>query len=209
MNWEKYFDTLDDWKKLPAYRAEPRIDSLIGFYLPEFISEQFNDEINGIIPELPLRLATIKPEYEGTTFADRSYKVDFYLLGKSGTHYFIEFKTDSKSRNNKQDKYLQSLEQIEMKKIVDGILRIASVSPYKIKYNHLLEKLKTLKLIDDENNYIGQTGKNLILYLQPNNYKQESNCLDFQTFIDWLEKKDSVDQFEIEFIKLLKSWSKD
>lgn len=30
MNWKDYFDTLEDWKKLPAYRAKPRIDSLSG-----------------------------------------------------------------------------------------------------------------------------------------------------------------------------------
>jgi len=33
MEWNEYFEMMIDWKKLPAYKAETRIDSLIGFYL--------------------------------------------------------------------------------------------------------------------------------------------------------------------------------
>jgi len=34
VDWMNYFEMMKDWKKLPAYRAEPRIDSLVGYYLP-------------------------------------------------------------------------------------------------------------------------------------------------------------------------------
>ncbi|RDD30042.1 hypothetical protein CR161_04575 [Prosthecochloris sp. ZM] len=59
MDWNGYFLMKRDWKKLPAYRAEPRIDSLVAFYLPDFSSEYFKDKTIGIIPELPLRLSTL------------------------------------------------------------------------------------------------------------------------------------------------------
>jgi len=39
MNWNEYFKMMEDWKRLPAYKAEPRIDSLVGFYLPEIVSD--------------------------------------------------------------------------------------------------------------------------------------------------------------------------
>lgn len=84
MEWSKYFDMIEDWKKLPSYRAEPRMDSLVGFYLDELLSEYLNIKIEKTIPELPLRLGTIHPKYKDTTFTDRSYKVDFFLLGTMG-----------------------------------------------------------------------------------------------------------------------------
>ena len=103
----------------------------------------------GIIPEFPIRLGTINSKHEKTTYADRSYKVDFFLKSKLGNNYFVEFKTDSSSRRDKQDWYLMEANNKGMQKIVDGIVRIASVSSYKKKYNHLLSKLKQLKLLND------------------------------------------------------------
>jgi hypothetical protein len=61
MNWNEYFEMMKDWKKLPAYKAEPRIDSLVGFYLKDALTDFLGVEIIGIIPELPIRLATVKP----------------------------------------------------------------------------------------------------------------------------------------------------
>jgi len=48
MEWKEYFDIMIDWKKLPAYKAETRIDSLIGFFLKSIISEYLKDEILSI-----------------------------------------------------------------------------------------------------------------------------------------------------------------
>ena len=80
MEWNKYFEMLQDWKLLPAYRAEPRIDSFIGYYLKEILSDKLKDQINGIIPEFPLRLGTINPNINDKNYADRSYKVDFFFF---------------------------------------------------------------------------------------------------------------------------------
>ena len=91
----------------------------------------------------------MQPKHEGTTYADRSYKVDFYLLSESGTNYFAEFKTDSGSRRTKQDAYLPDAQDKGMAAIVGGITRISSVSSYKKKYNHLFGKLTALGLINE------------------------------------------------------------
>jgi len=34
---DEYFATLEDWKRLPAYKLETRVDSLVGFALPTVI----------------------------------------------------------------------------------------------------------------------------------------------------------------------------
>ena len=198
-----------DWKQLPAYKAEPRIDSLIGYFLPEFISEYLNEEIIGIIPELPIRLATVKPKHEGTSFADKSYKVDFYLLGKSGINYLIEFKTDTGSRRGEQDTYLLEAKEIGMKSLVNGILHIASVSSYKKKYGHLLNKMKTIGILNSENKYSGNLSEIQIIYVQPKQIEDGYRCVDFQWISKWLDKKYGSGEFESEFAKALKKWAVD
>ena len=34
-----YFKTLEGWKRLPAYKLETRIDSIVGFALPKIIKD--------------------------------------------------------------------------------------------------------------------------------------------------------------------------
>jgi len=72
MNWKHYFEMMIDWKKLPAYKTEPRIDSIIGYYLNPILSDYLKVDIEGIIPELPIRLGTVKPKHENTNYSDRS-----------------------------------------------------------------------------------------------------------------------------------------
>lgn len=133
MNWNEYFAMMEDWKQLPAYRAEPRIDSLIGFYLPDMAmtADFCNEKIIGIVPELPIRFGTVKPDLNEEVYADKSYKVDFYLLGASGKNYFIEFKTDSDSRRDKQDTYLDEARRVGMEAVSarGGIRLLGSGKP--------------------------------------------------------------------------------
>ena len=117
----EYFDMLEDWKRLPAYKLEVRIDSLVGFALPKVLELRFGLRTKKIIPELPIRLGTVHPKHDGKPFADRSYKVDFYVRTECEQNLFIEFKSDSGSRRGKQDEYLQLSAQAKMGAIVDGI----------------------------------------------------------------------------------------
>ena len=78
----EYFEMLEDWKLLPAYKLEPRIDSLVGFALQTASADLLDVQCKILIPELPIRLGTVHPQHEGTTLENRSYKVDFYIRGE-------------------------------------------------------------------------------------------------------------------------------
>jgi hypothetical protein len=210
MNWTQYFEMMRDWKRLPAYKAEPRIDSVVGYYLPEILTDYCHDRITGIIPELPLRLAAIKPQHEGTTYADKSYKVDFYLLAESGKHYFVEFKTDSGSRRDEQDQYLDEAKAKGMGGIVDGISRIAAVSSFKAKYAHLLGKLATMGLINNDGVFTGQKDEIEVVYVQPRRKEADTRTLiDFVWISQWLTDKYPSSDFEAELARTLAAWAAD
>ena len=208
MNWTEYFEMMKDWKRLPAYRAEPRIDSLIGYYLPAILSDYKKDPVQGIIPELPIRLGTIRPEHEGTDYASRSYKVDFYLLGSSGTHYFVEFKTDSGSRRDNQDQYLLQAQALGMPAVIEGIMRIEHVSTYKKKYSHLVSKLSTLGLINESKEYCGPNTGIEIIYVQPSS-RDNDQIIDFRWIAQWLADKYGENDFESALAAALRHWADD
>ncbi len=209
MKWNEYFNLIIDWKKLPAYKAEPRIDSLIGYYLPKLIESYLNIGVVGVIPELPIRLATIKPKHEGTNYADRSYKVDFLIITNNSCSYLIEFKTDSASRRDEQDLYLLEAKAAGEKSIIEGILKIASVSSYKRKYGHLIQKLKDVNILDKNDQYTGANSSLEIIYIQPSNVKFEANVIDFLWISNWLVSTYPNSEFETEFARALRSWIND
>ncbi len=210
MNWQDYFAMMEDWKQLPAYKAEPRIDSLVGYFLKDIASEFLGDKMVGIVPELPIRLATIKPQHKDATFADLSYKVDFYLLGASGTNYFVEFKTDSSSRREKQDVYLNESQGKGMAAIVEGINTIASVSLYKKKYGHLLAKLNGLGLLDANHKFTGTSDAIEIVYVQPRRKDDDTKrVIDFGWISKWLIDKYGQSDYESALSKSLLRWAND
>jgi len=209
MNWKEYFEMMIDWKKLPAYKAEPRIDSLIGFFLKSILEEYLNEKIDGIIPELPIRLGTVKPELEKTKYAERSYKVDFFAIGENDINYLVEFKTDTGSRRTKQDEYLSISKELGTKPLIDGILKIASVSSYVKKYNHLKSKLKKIGLLNESFTYTGKNKKLEIIYFQPKNHDNEKLVIDFNWMADWLDRKSGDDSYEKELAKALRKWADD
>lgn len=211
MDWKKYFKMLEDWKRLPAYRAEPRIDSLVGYYLPDMVADFCEEKIVGIIPELPIRLGTVKPDLNEASYADKSYKVDFYLLGASGKNYLIEFKTDSGSRRDKQDTYLDEAKCVGMTAVVKGILRIASVSSYKKKYSHLRSKLLELGLIDPDDQFTGKADTVEIVYVQPHRKDDDIGrvVIDFMQVSKWLTDRFGHSEFESGLAGTLLKWSGD
>lgn len=195
-----------DWKKLPAYRAEPRIDSLIGYYLKDFLSGKLGDPIKGIIPEFPLRLGTINPAINGKNYADRSYKVDFLVIGSNGINYIVEFKTDVKSLRPEQDKYLIQGENIGTEQIIQGLLRISEVSSYKTKYKHLIDKIQRFGLIDENQKYTGLNPSMKKIYVIPNNRANSPDTIDFKDIVDWFQMKTKKDPFEMALMETLQIW---
>lgn len=195
-----------DWKKLPAYRAEPRIDSLIGYYLKDILSSKLADQITGIIPEFPLRLGSVNPAINDKNYADRSYKVDFLAIGSKGINYLVEFKTDGKSLRPGQDKYLIQGERVGTEKIIQGVLRISGVSSYKVKYKHLLDKMRKYGILDENKEYSGINPSMKKIYVIPFNKTNSSDTIDFKDIIEWFELKPQKDSFEEGLIEALRIW---
>lgn len=202
MNFLETLDQLNDWKNLPAYRAEPRVDFIVAGALPEIIKNKFNCNIKLIIPELPIRIGTIYDKI----LSDKSYKVDFYILLEGDKHVFIEFKTDSGSRRGKQDEYLLASKNVGMKAILDGILKIYSVTTYKSKYKYLINKLESAKLITNSGtNYNPSNSQDDIdiFYIQPKAIK--ANEIGFEEVSNIISK--SEDPIYRKFSEILLKWS--
>ena len=85
-----------------------------------------------------IKIGSIYKHLNNNTYADKSYKVDYYIRTKDNSNLFIEFKTDSNSRRDKQDAYLNASKNVGMNEIIDGILKIYKVTSYKKKYKFLL-----------------------------------------------------------------------
>ena len=117
--------------------------------------------------------------------------------------YLVEFKTDSGSRRDKQDLYLQESKAAGVRGIMDGIVHIAQISSYKQKYNHLLNKLQKHCLLGDAAN----RKKFEVTYIQPSNKNNELNVIDFNWIAEWLSNC-FYDEFEQEFAKTLRKWAK-
>lgn len=204
MDWGKYFELLIDWKKLPAYGLEPRIDSIIGFYLPEIISYYKKNEIIDIIPEFPIRGRTIFHNFS----SEKSYRMDFLLISKENPNYLVEFKTDSNSRRERQDTYLLKAKEKKLDALINGIKFIYSATEYKDKYDHLINKLKRLSLLNDNLEFIGSNKDIEIIYVQPSKSK-EDNIIDFREIVEWLNAKPNKDIFEKELCNALLKWKED
>ena len=204
MNIYETLYLLNDWKKLPAYKAEPRVDFIVAGALPEILKNKYNFNIKAIIPELPIRIGSIYKDLD----IDKSYKVDFYIYLENGKHIFIEFKTDSGSRRLKQDKYLLASQSVGMKAILDGIIKINSVTNYKTKYSHLMKKLLIAGLISDSNSiYQPEIVQNEIeiLYIQPK--AEHPNEIGFDEVAKLMSESEDI--FYKKFSEILFSWSKD
>lgn len=157
MDWNEYFKMMIDWKKLPSYRAEPRIDSLIGYFLNDILSSKYDDQITGIIPEFPLRKGTVKSTLIMRESPDSSYKVDFLCIGAKGINYLVEFKTDNSSIRPEQDIYLNAAVDLGTQKIILGVFQIleATSKQYVKKYEWLISKMQKYGLLNENKQYSG------------------------------------------------------
>lgn len=151
------FERLDNWRHLPGYRLEPRVDIFFSLYLKEVLQTHLdilddqiqNEVLHVILPELPLRRGTVYGEHVDAT--NKSVKVDFVLFSSDLKRaYFIELKTDGNSRREEQDDYLKACEGMPLSSIVDGIVKIvlATDKKYIKKYLHLLKSLECLGFVD-------------------------------------------------------------
>ena len=150
-------NTLDDWRHLPAYQLERRVDIFFGLLLPEIIEAEFGlpREDLVVIPELPLhkRSLDLYENDDGTSAKDnKSVKVDFavfYRGQRKKTLLLVELKTDNKSIDFGQLERMKRAKAADnaTKKILTGIFECADNSKHGRKYAQLVWKLKEIGCI--------------------------------------------------------------
>ncbi len=100
------FERLEYWRNFPGFQLERHVDVFISFYLKQVIEEKFNTPISDyLIPEFPINQHLIVTSKNGGQWSN---KVDFALPSKDLSDiYFIELKTDMKSKRTSQDKLME------------------------------------------------------------------------------------------------------
>ena len=120
-------------------------------------------------------------------------------------------KSDSSSRRDSQDDYLQKSCEHGMADVVAGIVRIASVSSYKKKYNHLKSKLHDLGLLDDQGQFIGSCDTVKVIYVQPRvlDGDESHDVIDFGYIAEWLRVNCGDNEFAVGLAGALDVWAED
>ena len=219
---DRILDLLDQWRHLPDYQLERRADILFALFLPEFLSHRLNLEISGsLIPEFPVRIGTIDPQSDLNT----SCKIDYLALSATGRHaIFVELKTDSASRRQEQDRYLQAAKAVGLRALLEGLLQIVRASAHKHKYCRLLRLLEGQSLLAlpasleaalASRHYASGVNACLrdvivtasepeiiVLYLQPRASRPDE--IGFDEFADWLESREGA---AARFARSLRQWA--
>jgi len=200
------FDNMDVWRHLPSYQLERRADIFFSIYLPDILSHKFGVNIEGVIPEFPIRVGTIDPNIDN----NRSFKVDYLVKANDGkTIIFVELKTDESSRRDKQDWYLERAKQTGLTKLLDGVHKIYKATNSKKKYRHLLGILQNMGFI-----VLGYSGAFEIIqadhdiqivYIQPKNPDRQDNVITFQEASEIIERYG--DELSLRFSKSLLKWA--
>lgn len=201
-------ERLNAWKNLPSYKAEPRVDWLIALAIPSLIlnEKEFQSGCKLLLPEFPLRKGTIC-DNEEIKFRNMSYKVDFYCLLGNGKHLFLEIKTDMKSVNDDQLKYLKAARNKGMYNIVQGLREIYEASHSYKKYENLKKELINAGVIDkDFKIREGIEDQTYIAYIQPKGkHTDEYKVFNFNNVCDILDS--SKDRFVREFSSIIREWT--
>ena len=146
-------ETLDEWRHLPAYQLERRVDVFFGLLLPRIVEAVFggNSELEPmtVIPEFPLRKGLIDPD--GNSENDnQSVKVDFAVFcrgEKKKRLVLVELKTDNKSIDCDQLKRMRQAQSVGVKELLRGVVTCGSNSAELRKYAQLIWKLDEIGCI--------------------------------------------------------------
>ena len=226
-NIETLFSKLDKWRNLAGYPLEPRVDALIGLFLPRVIEEccEIPEMHTLVIPQFPLK-------QPGTNRSDR---VDFFALSKDrGQAYLVEVKTDMGSLRPAQGTYLKRVSDKPLNEILTEIVKIAaaSSSQSRKKYFHLLHALcemglmsfgnelkdkirrvetaGTTKLIREIKVCAGRNLKPVVVFVQPRDggpsTKGDFRCISFDEVAGVVESCGKLGEV---LAKYLKRWKTD
>ena len=215
------FDRLDQWRHLPNYQLERRADIFFAPFIATILERQFGVPVlPDIVPEFPLHLKTLYPEK-----THQSVKVDYVAISADrGRAFFVELKTDSASRREKQDKYLQDAVEANFTKLMKGLETIYQRTAAKKKYLHLFRILEQLDLVEivsakpgaaPKIRLTGNDPKEIeIVYIQPTvksvpNYdKAKVTVIHLDSVADIISEGTS-DPFLLRFAESLRNWDRE
>lgn len=202
----RLFTLLDNWRNLPAYQLERRADIFFAIYLDKIVKARFGDEIDLIIPEFPVRVGDIS---EKLPDLNKSFKIDYVAVCETVRKvYFIELKTDQGSRRDKQDWYLKEAKRINIKMLMDGLIKIHGATIQKRKYDNLIQLLSKIGWLSINGGVCINNSKEYeieIIYIQPANKNNDKEVVSFEDVINCLStQKDFLTQ---RFIQSLKEWT--
>lgn len=217
------FERLDEWRHFPKYELERRVDIFFSFYIKKIIELKTNNKnlVDIIIPEFPVMKMLLIEDYKKLD----SINIDFFISDSFQKNvFFVELKTDVKSRRSKQDKNMNKIKEINFNKIIEGIIIRSKKEPKdKEKYIFLLKKLGELGYILNYNKLISKitrgemllgTGEFInyevnpnihMIYIQPTTDSNSENVIDYEFIINNLIGKED-DSFLNLFKMYLARW---
>ena len=131
------FKSLAFSRDLPKYQFERRIDTILEFFLPEFLSNKYGGEVQFVTPEFPLK----------RTENNLSNNIDFLfyhiLPNEKGKQWIIcELKGVNESISHEQLVLYTRAKTKGMQTLINEIQFIRSISGNKVKYESLLERIE-------------------------------------------------------------------
>ena len=160
---------LDEWRHLPAYQLERRVDIFFGMFLPKVIEKEFCMQVDEVIPEFPMHKALLEcpANCPSNAKSHHTVKVDFAVFGRRKEKrqiLLVELKTEMESLNKDQLENMKKVGHAGSKKLLEGVKYAAMHSDSKHKYAHLIWKLTNLEYLlsgEDKINKISLEAKRI------------------------------------------------
>ena len=153
------FSKLNEWRHLPAYQLERRVDVFFGLFLHQVIArlvsrETVPSEPRGcvdVLPEFPLHKGLLGIPEKTQSPNNQSVRVDFAVFFsdvKRKQIFLVELKTDHKSISKQQLENMVKAQHAGSKKLLCGVIKAAKASAEPRKYAQLIWRLAQLGCID-------------------------------------------------------------
>ncbi len=139
---------LDQWRHLPAYQLERRVDVFFGLLLPEMIESRFGAPRSKLIPELPLHKGETRISEDRDN--NQSVNVDFTLFcsePEAERIFLVELKTDMHSISKGQLCDMIKAKKSKSESVLRGIVKAARASAAPRKYAQLIWSLSEIGCI--------------------------------------------------------------
>ena len=200
------FDSMDRWRHLPSYQLERRADAFFAVYINMLLEHKYDIGVEGLVPEFPVRVGTIDPNSD----SNQSYKIDYLAKAEDlDKVFFVELKTDPRSRRIEQDWYLKRAQEVGMVNLLEGLDKIYHATSAKRKYRALFAELEGLDFVqaDDDGKYkpIQKKYEVQIVYVQPHNPDGNENVISFQDAAEVISRMD--DPISTRFARSLILWA--